>query len=65
MIKPAVISVFGKLYVLGNLDLFQTVKTCEDLQEQNNCRSLYCEGVFLGSGRIVVHCTLSSLKMTH
>lgn len=31
MIKPAVTSVIGKLYVLGNLDLFQTVKTCEDL----------------------------------
>lgn len=31
MIKPAVISVTGKLYVLGSLDLFQTVKTCEDL----------------------------------
>ena len=46
MIKPAVTSVSGNLYVSGNLDVFQTVKTCKDLQEQNNCLGLYCKGGF-------------------
>lgn len=32
MIEPAVTSVSGNLDVYGNLDVFQTVKTCKDLQ---------------------------------
>lgn len=46
MIKPAVTSVSGNLYVSGNLDMFQTVKTCKDLQRQNNSLGLYCKGIF-------------------
>lgn len=46
MIKPAVTSVSGNLHVSGNLDVFQTVKTCKDLQEQNNCLGWYCKGIF-------------------
>lgn len=46
MIKPTVTSVSGNLNVSGNSDVFQTVKTCKDMQEQNNCLGLYCKGIF-------------------
>lgn len=29
----------------GNLDLFQAVKTCKDLQKQSNCLGLHCKGI--------------------
>lgn len=65
MVTSAVISVIGKLCVLGNLDLFQTVQTCEDPQKGNNCRSLYCKGIFLWTWKNCCVCVLMYFEFSY
>lgn len=52
MIRSAVISVIGKLYVLGNLGLFQIVKTCK---RKIIVEVYIAKASSFGPGRIVVY----------